>query len=161
MTTETHDKGSELTELLKDRWYPRTLHVAPVEIGDHTWQLIITKRMEIGFYKEVIEKNDIDPFWQSFDRDYEPYFTVPSIADNLLPPELSAVVVMRRIFERLIGMIHQYRLRFFYFQPGSGRKARFFLSVFRHYIPQLRGRWTYQMMENTYYFSQTEDPRLN
>ena len=161
MTTQTNDKGSEVVDILKDRWYPRTQYKAPVEIDGHTWQLIITKTMEIGFYKEVIKENDMDPFWKVFEWDYEPYFTVPSIGDNLLPPELSAVTVMRRIFERLIGMIQQYRLHFFYFRPGSGRKARFFKSVFQHYIPQLHGQWNYQVVDDYYYFTRTDHPHLN
>lgn len=148
-------------EILKQRWYPRKLYQESVEIDGHTWQLIISKRMEIGFYKEVIKENDMDPFWKVFEWDYEPYFTVPSIGDGLLPPELSAVTVMRRIFERLISMIHKYRLRFFFLQPGSGRKARIFEGMLQHYIPQLRGQWSYQKVDGYYYFTRINNPHLN
>lgn len=162
MTTETPSTENSFSDLFKNRWYPRSMHKVPLTIGEHTWQLIISRQMEMGFYKEVIEENDEDPLmWDDWDGEWSPYFTVPSIADNILPAELSAVTVMRKIIRRLIGMIHQYNINFFYFQPGTGRKARFFKYIFQRYLPELRGSWSWQVVDNYYYFTRTDSPHLN
>jgi hypothetical protein len=96
-----------------------------------------------------------NPEWCTWDE-WEPLSTEVSLSrayeDDMLPGGLSPVTVIRRLMGMVVGMINTHRICFFYFNPSTDRKRRFYQQILPHFLAALEGNWQAQEVEGKWFY---------
>jgi hypothetical protein len=121
-----------------------------VYIDKYYWTILLTEDKELVFYYNEVFKEEDGGFCK-FDGEPTEYI-VPTTADGILPPDVSAIRVLRKLLTEIVKYVNRSHTDFFYFTPSTTRKADFYFSIFEKYIPYLKGEWSYQMIGKKWYY---------
>lgn len=123
-----------------------------VALAEHEWTVTLNSSNELRFtFAEWVHDEWAGYFWNGED-DMPSKYTIRNVKDNVLPKDMSAVRVLRAIIKEAISVVNQSQTKFFYFTPSTKRKGAFYEQIFRHYLPQLKGQWEYQVIEKTWFY---------
>jgi hypothetical protein len=123
-------------------------------MGSHDWlvELSDSNMLEIRY---VVKQEEAGPEWRSWE-DREPIGTGVSLSqtydDDVLPEGLASITVIHRLLGMVVGMINTHRIPFFYFNPSTGRKKRFYEQILPHFLEALDGNWHAQEVDGEWFY---------
>ncbi|MGM0587259.1 MAG: hypothetical protein ACQETE_02480 [Bacteroidota bacterium] len=126
-----------------------------LDIGEHSWiiQLSGDRSLEFRYLAEVVDEQKDQ--WYTRDELQElvaETFVESSYGDNILPDGIPPIIVVRRLMGMITSMIDRHQIGFFYFNPSTHRKKRFYRSILPHFLDTLNGKWSAQQMTGDWFY---------
>jgi hypothetical protein len=123
-----------------------------VHIDGYDWVISLDTRNQLSFYFEKLETDEYAGlFWEGGDDSPSSYY-IGSVDDNVLPKNISPIKVIRRLISEIALLINRSKVHFFYFNPSTDRKSKFYINIFKSYLPLLNGNWTYQIIDGSWFY---------
>jgi len=124
-----------------------------VNIDNHVWEITFTEDKEIQFSYVTEHVTNTHPIWNDWDgSDIGDTYTTYEFSDMRIPEGLSPIKVIREILEGVKYLIKRTHTEFFFFSAETERKGKFYTNVIEKLIRELDGDWTYQIVEDSWYY---------
>lgn len=132
-----------------------------VTLNGIRWKLVVNESKQLAFAIEIPDrlsdwKND--PFWFSWDDDNPANLPEWSTTFTTNQTGISSFKIKTFLIDNIATFINRLHLDFFYFTPTSKKRGYIYTNIMGQLTDKLKGSWTYQIINDYwFYFSKTTD----